>query len=73
MLVRVADGSVTALDPATGTTQWSMDLGARPLIGLDFAPVVVGDTVYLTDWSATVHALDLATGVHRRRHDRRVR
>jgi outer membrane protein assembly factor BamB len=49
------DGTLVALDAATGTERWRRDAGGRS------SPAVVGDTVYLSGRDF-VYALDAATG-----------
>jgi outer membrane protein assembly factor BamB len=62
VLVRTAAGGVVALDAGTGTIAWDVAFGRPPLLGTDFAPVVDGDTAFVTDWDGAVHAVDVATG-----------
>jgi outer membrane protein assembly factor BamB len=62
--VRTRSG-VVALDANTGGIVWDARLAGRPALGIDFAPVVDGGSVYVTGWDGVVHALDAATGVPR--------
>lgn len=63
------DGSLSALDLMTGEQRWVYETGAAvpepnlqiPL-GITGSAAVVGDTVYVGDAAATVHAVDVATG-----------
>jgi polyvinyl alcohol dehydrogenase (cytochrome) len=65
-------GTLYALDLATGVTRWTYETGAavrEPNLNLDLgilgSAAVAGDTVYVGDATATVHALDATTGVLR--------
>jgi polyvinyl alcohol dehydrogenase (cytochrome) len=63
------DGSLSALDLMTGEQRWVYETGAAvpepnlqiPL-GITGSAAVVGDTVYVGDAAAMVHAVDVATG-----------
>src|SRR5215216_1962360 len=65
-------GTLNALDLATGKTRWMYETGAavrEPNLNLELgilgSAAVAGDTVYVGDATATVHALDAATGALR--------
>jgi outer membrane protein assembly factor BamB len=70
VFVRDRNGTVSAVDAATGAALWRADVGGGPT-GIDFAPVVDRGVVYVSggDWALsqqpTVVALDAATGVRR--------
>lgn len=62
-------GTLRALDLVTGASRWTYDTGARVEepnlkinLGILGSAAVAGDTVYVGDATATVHALDAATG-----------
>jgi len=52
------DGTVEALDAATGSLRWTYTTGSYDVSG----PAVAGGTVYVGGDDGTVHALDAATG-----------
>jgi polyvinyl alcohol dehydrogenase (cytochrome) len=65
-------GTLIALDLATGATTWTYETGAAvrdPTLNIDLGIIgsaaVAGDTVYVGDAAATVHALDAASGTLR--------
>lgn len=50
-----------ALDPSTLEGTWTAEIGSPPL----GSPAIAGNTVYVTDTTGTVHAIDRATGRRR--------
>ena len=63
------DGNLYALDLRTGELRWRYATGATVLepnlkipLGITGSAAVIGDTVYAGDATATVHAVDVATG-----------
>jgi polyvinyl alcohol dehydrogenase (cytochrome) len=66
------NGTLNALDLATGATVWTYDTGAAVRepnldveLGILGSAAVAGDTVFIGDATATVHAVDPATGALR--------
>ena len=63
------DGSLRALDLATGGTRWTYETGADVLepnlqirLGITGSAAISGGTVYVGDAAATVHAIAATTG-----------
>ncbi len=63
------DGNLYALDLRTGGVRWRYATGAAVLepnlkipLGITGSAAIIGDTVYAGDATATVHAVDVATG-----------
>lgn len=60
------DGVLHCVDAATGASKWRFQTGLDPVyhnqVGLQAAPVVVGNTVYLGCRDANVYALDASDG-----------
>ena len=63
------DGKLYAIDLHTGALRWTYATGAAVLepnlkipLGITGSAAVIGDTLYVGDAAATVHAVDVATG-----------
>lgn len=61
LLVPGTDGTLRALDPATGEVRWQAHLGA-PLMA---QPLAAAGLVFIGDSKGVLHALDLSTGAPR--------
>ncbi|MFO7173907.1 MAG: PQQ-binding-like beta-propeller repeat protein, partial [Bacillota bacterium] len=61
LLVPGTDGTLRALDPASGEVRWQAHLGA-PLMA---QPLAAAGLVFIGDSAGVLHALDLATGAPR--------
>jgi len=59
LLVPTADGTLLALDPATGEQHWSSRLGADPL---STAPLVAAGSAWVGDAGGVLHRVDLDDG-----------
>jgi outer membrane protein assembly factor BamB len=58
-----SDGTVAALDLASGTVRWEVRVASKSdFMDVDSTPRVQGGRVYVASYSGAVHALELATG-----------